>query len=108
MSQLSIDTPSITASIGDTVTLSGKSSTRLSTSLVDWYALGVKITSSGVLAASSSKYAVVNNGSIFKLTIYNLQSTDFGYYTLVYLNVPSGFSSVNATITQYVVTTSII
>jgi hypothetical protein len=103
--QLVMDTPSITASIGDTVVFSARSTILVSTNLVNWYALGTAVTSNGVLSGSSIKYSIFNNGTLFKLTIISLSSTDFGSYTLLYLNVPSAFASVNATLTQYILTT---
>ena len=104
--QLTMNTPNINATLGSNVTIVAASATYINTTQVNWYALSTSITSNGVLTASPTKYSVINNGTYFALTIYSLSASDFGLYTLLYLNLPSTIISLNATILQYTTTTS--
>ena len=94
-------TPYVLVRAGDTAVLIAQSSTYISTNQVNWYFKGNGLTTNGVVTQSIGKYGISSNGTVFTLSIQSIQSADFGFYSLIYVNLQSFQVTVlNATVSQ--------
>ena len=94
-------TPYVLVRTGDTAVLIAQSSSIIPTSQVNWYYNGNALTINGVVTQSIGKYGVSSNGTVFTLSIQSVQASDFGFYSLLYVNLQTiQVTVVNATISQ--------
>ena len=94
-------TPYILVRTGDTAVLIAQSSSSVPTANVNWYYKGNALTINGVVTQSIGKYGVSSNGTVFTLSIQSVQASDFGTYSLLYVNLQTiQLSVINATISQ--------